>query len=326
MGTGHGSRDLTKAILFVFALSGPVNTGLVMGQDTRPGFEQIARSIAETQIERSLQIMNRPFEPFRLIGNIHYVGASDVSSFLITTPAGHILIDTGFEATVPYIREGVRKLGFRFEDIKVLLNSHAHLDHAGGHALLKQLTGAEIVMSAADAVLLSQGGKGDFVPVSEKVMAYKPAQADRIIRDGEQVSLGGMTLTAHLTPGHTKGCTTWTMAVEEDAKRYDVVFYGGTTILPGVHLVNNPRYPGIADDFTRTFAVLKALPCDVFLAQHGTIFNLRAKTQLRASNTKGNPFIDPEGYRSYIARSEEGFLQQLERDRRAASSTPKSVR
>ena len=208
-----------------------------------PWPRSLARSFIDAQIERSLKSMNRPFEPFRVIGNIHYVGASDVSSFLITTRDGHILIDSGFEATVPAIREGVRKLGYRFEDIKILLNSHAHLDHAGGHALLKRLTHAQIVMSEADAALLSRGGKGDFPPVSERIMAYEPAQADRIIRDGDQVSLGGVTLTAHLTPGHTKGCTTWTMAVEDDGKRYDVVFYGSTTILPGVHLVDNPKYP-----------------------------------------------------------------------------------
>jgi metallo-beta-lactamase class B len=157
-------------------------------------------------------------------------------------------------------------------------------------------------------------------------MAYPAAKADRIIHDGDRVSLAGVTLTAHLTPGHTRGCTTWTMVVEEEAKRYDVVFCGGTTILPGVHLVDNPLYPAIADDFTRTFTVLKSLPCDVFLAQHGTIFNLREKARLRASSARGNPFIDPAGYRSYVARSEEGFLRQLERDRQAAAPRPKSVR
>ena len=257
-----------------------------MAQETAPGLDRLARSFIDAQIERSLKSMNGPFEPFRVIGNIHYVGASDVSSFLITTRDGHILIDSGFEATVPAIREGVRKLGYRFEDIKILLNSHAHLDHAGGHALLKRLTHAQIVMSEADAALLSRGGKGDFPPVSERIMAYEPAQADRIIRDGDQVSLGGVTLTAHLTPGHTKGCTTWTMVVEDGGKRYNVVFYGSTTILPGVHLVDNPKYPGIADDFTRTFRVLKSLPCDVFLAPHGSMFGLREKARRQAAGRK----------------------------------------
>jgi metallo-beta-lactamase class B len=293
-------------------------------QETASGLDQLAQSFIDAQVERSLKMMNRPFEPFRVIGNIHYVGASDVSSFLITTRDGHILIDSGFEATVPAIREGVRKLGYRLEDIKLLLNSHAHLDHAGGHALLKRLTRAQIVMGEADVALLSRGGRGDFPPVNEKILAYEPARADRIIRDGDQVSLGGVTLTAHLTPGHTKGCTTWTMVVEDDGKRYNVVFFGSTTILPGVRLVDNPKYPLMVEDFTRTFRVLKSLPCDVFLAAHGSLFGLREKARRQAAGEKPNPFIDPEGYRSSIAQSEQGFRQQLEREQRAAAARPKS--
>jgi metallo-beta-lactamase class B len=263
-------------------------------------------------------MMNRPFEPFRLIGNISYVGASDVSSFLITTPEGHILLDSGFEATVPLIRAGVRKLGFRFEDIRILLNSHAHVDHAGGHALLKRLTGARIVMSAADARLLARGGRGDVLPVSEEVIAYEPAQADRLIDDGDRVTLGGVTLTAHLTPGHTQGCTTWTMVVAEGGTNYDVVFYGSTTLLPGVRLLENPKYPGMAEDFARTFRVLKSLPCDVFLGPHGSQFGLRDKARRLAAGAKPNPFLDPAGYQAFLARSEEIVLQRGERERRGA--------
>jgi metallo-beta-lactamase class B len=286
--------------------------------------KQAAQALAKKQIESSFQSMNRPFEPFRIIGNIYYVGASDISSFLITTPAGHILIDSGFEATVPQIRDGVRKLGFRFEDIKLLLNSHAHRDHAGGHALLRRWTGAQIVMSAADAALLARGGKGDFLPVSEDLLAYEPAKADRIIRDGDQVRLGGVALTARLTPGHTAGCTTWTMTVAEDGRRFPVVFYGSTTILPGVRLVDNPAYPGIAEDFAKTFRVLKSLPCDVFLAPHGSMFGLREKARRLAAGETPNPFLDPQGYRAFLARSEEGYLRQCERERRGASSRRKT--
>jgi metallo-beta-lactamase class B len=287
---------------------------------TRFQLEQAAQALAKGSIENSFRMMNRPFEPFRLIGNIYYVGASDVSSFLITTPEGHILLDSGFEATVPLIRAGVRKLGFRFEDIRILLNSHAHVDHAGGHALLKRLTGARIVMSEADATLLAKGGRGDFLPVSEEILAYEPAQADRIIRDGDHVTLGGVTLTAHLTPGHTQGCTTWTMVVEEDGKKFDVVFFGSTTLLPGVRLVDHPKYPGMAQDFARTFRVLKSLPCDVFLGPHGSQFGLREKARRLAAGEKPNPFIDPEGYRAFLARSEEIVLQRRERQRRGTES------
>ncbi len=281
------------------------------GQEPRPNLNQIARDLATKQIENGFRSMNRPVAPFRVIGNIYYVGARDVSSFLITTPEGHILIDSGFKETVPLIREGVRKIGFQFEDIKILLNSHAHIDHAGGHALLKKWTGARIVMSAADADLLAQGGKGDFLPVGDEVVSYEPAKADRIIRDGDQVTLGGVTLTAHLTPGHTKGCTTWTMTVAEGGKRYDVVIFGGTTILPGVRLVGNPKYPGIAEDFAMTFRVLKSLPCDVFLAPHGSMFGLGEKARRLAAEATPNPFIDPAGYRAFIAQAEQVFLQRL---------------
>jgi len=172
------------------------------------------------------------------------------------------------------------------------------------------------MISEAEAGLLSKGGRGDFLPVRDEVVGYEPLKADRIIQDGEQVVLGGCTLTAHLTPGHTKGCTTWTMTVEEDGKQYDVVVFGSTTLLPGVRLVDNPKYPRIADDFAQTFRVLKSLPCDVFLAPHGSMFGLREKARRRAAGEKPNPFIDPEGYRAFIARSEEGFQQQLQRERR----------
>lgn len=327
MDAGKGS--MMRRMNFVFASTGAVVllalacTG-VGAQETAPIIPPVVQSLVDTQIERSLRTMNRPFEPLPIIGNIHYVGAADASSFLITTPDGHILIDSGFEATVPMIRENMRKLGYRFDDIKILLNSHAHLDHAGGHALLKRLTHAQIVMSEADAALLARGGKGDFPPVSERIMAYEPARADRIIRDKDQVSLGNVTLTAHLTPGHTRGCTTWTMAVDEGGKRYNVVFYGSTTILPGVRLVDNARYPNIADDFSRTFEVLRSLPCDVFLAPHGSLFGLANKARRRCAGEQPNPFIDPDGYRSQIARSEQVFRQQREHEQRAASTQPKS--
>jgi metallo-beta-lactamase class B len=263
--------------------------------------------------------MNLPVEPFRVIGNIYYVGASDVSSFLVTTRDGHILIDSGFETTVPLIREGVRRLGFRFEDIKLLLNSHAHIDHVGGHALLKRLCAAQIVMSEADAATLARGGQGDFLPVDDEVITYEPVNADRIVRDGDEVTQGGVTLRAHITPGHTRGCTTWTTEVEDGGKRLDVVFYGGTTILPGVRLVNNPRYPAIATDFEKTFRLLKALPCDVFLAPHGSMFGLREKAQRRAARESPNPFIDPEAYRLFVTQSEDAFRRTLALQRLAVA-------
>jgi metallo-beta-lactamase class B len=308
--------------LFAVALIGGLAARAAWGQEPRPGLDRLARALAEAQIKKSLRSMSRPFEPFRVIGNIYYVGASDVSSFLITTPEGHLRLDSGFAETVPLIREGVRTLGFRFEDIQLLLNSHAHVDHAGGHALVKRLTGARIVMSEADANLLARGGKGDFLPVGDDVVSYEPAPADRIVRDLDQVTRGGVTLTAHRTPGHTKGCTTWTMPVEMDGRRYEVVFSGGTTLLPGIRLVANPKYPGLADDFAQTFRVLRALPCDIFLAPHGFHFGLEPKAQKHRAGVMPNPFIDPEGYRAFVDRSERVYLQQLCREQGRTSLLP----
>lgn len=277
--------------------------------------ERLAHDFAKVQIERSFRALNRPFEPLKIIDNIYYVGASDVTSFLITSPEGHILIDSGFAATVPMIRDNVRKLGFKIEDVKVLLNSHAHIDHAGGHALFKRLTGARIVMSAADAVLLERGGRGDVLPVGDDVVGYEPIKADQIVHDGDRVTLGGISLTAHLTPGHTRGSTTWTTTALDagTGKRLNVVFHSSTTQLPGVRLVGNAAYPAIADDYARSFRTLKALPCDVFLAPHGVMFKLGEKAARARSRagTSANPFIDPEGYRAFVTLSEQAFLAKL---------------
>lgn len=253
---------------------------------------------------------NRPMEPFRLIGNIYYVGPQGLSSYLITTPEGHILIDSGFERTVPLIRESVRKMGFRFQDIKILLSSHAHSDHVAGHALVKEFSGARVMASQADAAVISAGGAGRPVPV------------DRILQDGDTVKLGGVTMTAHLTPGHTQGCTTWTMTVEESGRKHDVVFVGGYSINTGVRLVHNAGYPEIADDYARTFRVLKSLSCDVFLAQHGDMFGLEEKARKLRAGAKPNPFIDPDGYRKAVEAAERTYREQLRRERDEALVWP----
>ncbi|MGC3956902.1 MAG: subclass B3 metallo-beta-lactamase [Verrucomicrobiota bacterium] len=265
-------------------------------------------------IKKEWESWNTPFPPFRLIGNIHYVGASGISSFLITTPEGHILMDTGFETTVPRIRESVAKLGFKLSDIKIILNSHAHTDHAGGHALMQELTGARILMSEADAALLASGGTNDFTPYSKELMGYRPAKADRILCDGDKVTLGGTTLTCHLTPGHTKGCTTWTMDVVEDGETHHVVFFGSTSILSGVPLVNNAQYPGIADDLTASYKRLKSLPCDVFLTPHTGFFNLPEKAGRLARGEKPNPFVDANAFKKFLEPAEQKFLRQLKQE------------
>lgn len=269
-----------------------------------------APAFTNVALNKTFQSWNQPFKPLRIIGNVHYVGASGVSSYLITSPEGHVLIDTGFEQTVPIIRDNVKALGFRFEDIKLILASHAHADHTGGHALTKQLTGARIVMSEADAALLASGGKADFL---DEPMPYRPAKADQIVRDGEGVRLGPIVLTAHLTPGHTRGCTTWAMVADEKGKPFHVVFFGSTTVL--AKLANNPRYPQIASDFAETFRKLRALPCDIFLAPHASFFGLEEKA--RQAGAGPNPFVDPKAFGEYVTRAEQNFLKQLAQDRQS---------
>jgi metallo-beta-lactamase class B len=262
------------------------------------------------QTDETSRARNQPVKPYHVIGNIYYVGASDVTSFLITTPKGHILLDSGFFETVPQIKQNIAELGFRLTDVKILINSHAHYDHAGGLALLKQLTGATLMASGADAALLAAGGKGDF-HFGDR-LAYEPVKSDRILRDGDEVELGGVKMVAHLTPGHTKGCTTWTIKVKEGLKEYNVVFVGSTSV-PGYKLVDNANYAQIFDDYYWTFQTLKSLPCDVFLGSHGSFFSMLEKSKLLAQGKRPNPFIDPGGYKRFIEETRRAFEDESKR-------------
>ena len=194
---------------------------------------------------------NKPFPPHKVIGNVYYVGSSELASYLITSGEGHILINSSYEETVPVIRDAVEKLGFKFSDIKILLISHAHDDHCAGSALVKKLTGAKYMVMEPDVPVVEGGGQGDFVYNSR----WAPAKVDRVLHDGDTVALGGTVLIAHLTAGHTKGCTTWTLKVPDSGKTYDVVIVGSPNVNDGFKLVNNPRYPRIADDYARSFRV-----------------------------------------------------------------------
>jgi len=251
--------------------------------------------------------------PRRLIGNIYYVGMKGVSSFLITTSEGHILIDTCFTDSVSQIRRNIQQLGFRESDIKVLLSSHAHADHVGGHLEMKLCSGnnAQIVASAADGRLMKSGGAEDFSPFPKELMSYPPVMLDRVVKDGDTVTLGGVTLTAHLTPGHTKGATTWTMPLKEGDRTYHVVFFSSTTIVAPTRLVNNPDYPEIAEDYAATFKKLKALPCDVFFAPHAEQFGLASKLERLEPGAGVNPFIDPAGWQRLISDAESAYQRQL---------------
>ena len=253
---------------------------------------------------------NARVEPFRIIGNIYYVGASQhITAYLITTPQGHILLDTGFEESVAAVRENIEKLGFQLRDVKLMLPSHAHGDHVGGFTLMQELTGARVFSSALDAGVMASGGKTDF----RSGEGWEPTKVDQIIEDGEKVAHGGTTLVAHLTPGHTKGCTTWTTVAQEGGKNYNVVFLCGVRMNDNIPVVNNPDYPNMAADFEMSFQKLRSLPCDVFLGAHGYWFDIQSKMQ-RMEQGGANPFIDPQGYRKYIADMESYFLEQLKKE------------
>lgn len=251
---------------------------------------------------------NRPVAPFRIAGNVYYVGAHEVAAYLIATDAGHAILDSGFEETVPQILANVETLGFRVADVRYLLASHAHFDHVGGMATLRDRTGATLLMSAADAELAARGGQGD--PNFGDDFAYRAFHPDRVIADGEVVELGGSRLVAHLTPGHTRGCTTWTLRVEEGSEPLDVAFLCSVTA-PGYRLVDNPGHPTIAEDYRATFRRLAELPVDVFLANHGSFFDLHGKRERLAAGVAGNPFVDREGWRRHLERQRAAFEQRL---------------
>jgi metallo-beta-lactamase class B len=265
---------------------------------------------AQSQAADLLKTMNQPIPPFRIIGNIYYVGASDIGSYLIVTPAGDILLDGGFVETAPQIEANIQSLGFKLKDVKFILNSHAHLDHAGGISEMKHSTGGKFVAMEQDVPALT-AGKG-----------FPAATPDRVIHDGDTVTLGLVTMTAHLTPGHTRGCTTWTTTVRDGARRYNVVFVGSATVLPNYKLIDLPNapatYPGIKDDYEKTFRVLRSLRCDIFLASHGSFYSLTDKRDVMAKKPAQNPFIDPWGYQAYILRAEAVFQKELQTEQATA--------
>lgn len=252
----------------------------------------------------------QPFPPFRIAGNLYYVGSADLASYLIATPDGLILINSSVEASVPLIRKSVETLGFKFSDVKILLISHAHWDHCAGSAEIVKLTGAKYEVMDADVPVVESGGRADFHYGSDLETRYPPTHVDRVLHDGDTVSLGGVVLTARLTPGHTKGTTTWTMDEKEDGRSLHVVIVGSPNVNPGYKLVNNAAYPQIASDYKREFAVLNSLPCDIFLGAHGAYFDLKGKYP-RWKNGDRNAFIDPSGYKAYIADRERAFEAEL---------------
>ncbi|MBA2304756.1 MAG: subclass B3 metallo-beta-lactamase [Acidobacteria bacterium] len=245
--------------------------------------------------------------PFRLAGPIYYVGTTELAAFLVSTPQGHILIDGGMPSTAPVIEKSIRELGFKPEDIRILLTTQAHFDHVGSHAHFKKLSGARAEAMRGDETLLRDGGKSDYLFGTRADYHFPRVPVDRVLKDGDLVSLGGVRITARHTPGHTPGSTTYLMTVPDNGRDYQVVFAASTTVNPGTRLVTNPSYPGILEDFRKTFSVLESLKPDIFLSGHTSFFDLRRK---RAAMTKDKPaeaFVDPDGYRKLIAERKKEF-------------------
>jgi metallo-beta-lactamase class B len=259
-----------------------------------------------------------PFPPFHIAGNLYYVGSKGLANYLITTPQGNILINSDLEANVPLIRASIEKLGFKFSDTKILLISHAHWDHDAASAKVKELTGAKYMVMDADVPVVESGGKADFNYGSDLKTLYTPTKVDRVLHDGDEVKLGGTTLVAHLTPGHTKGCTTWTMRVNEGGKSLNVVIVGSPFVNPGYKLVDNTAYPGIADDYAKGFRVLKSLPVDYFLGAHGSYFDLDTKYP-KLKDGAPSPFVDRDGYKKFVTDAEQSYLKELAKQKASSS-------
>jgi len=269
-------------------------------------------------------------EPFRIADHLYYVGSKDLASYLVTTPEGNILINANLESSPPQIRASVEKLGFQWADTKILLNGQAHSDHMGGAAAVVLETHAKNIVMDGDVEVAESGGRKGFQATWTSLTPYPPVHVDRVLHDGNKVTLGGITLVAHKTPGHTRGCTTWTMKVhlpgEPAGQLRDVVIVGGVSFWSEFQFVARPgvqeSYKGIAKDFEHTFKVLHSLPCDVFLGSHGQYFDLLAKLQ-RYPKQGVQVFVDPAGYQAFVSSGERTFEEALDKQRAEADAAKK---
>jgi metallo-beta-lactamase class B len=261
---------------------------------------------------------NDPVAPFKIGEGLYYVGASDITSFLFVSKAGMILLDGGYDTTAPQILANIRTLGFDPKQVKILLSTHGHVDHAGGFARLKRETGAALYASAADGALMARGGKGDFG--LKDSATYPSVTPDRTVVDGQKVGLGGWTLTAHLTPGHTRGCTTWTFPVTVAGKTRQGLVLCSNSVLSMYRLDKaHESYPGIAADYEASYATWRKLPCDVFLASHGIFFGLKAK-RAALETGKADAFVDPAGCKAYFEKGYAGFRAELAKQQTSGGS------
>jgi metallo-beta-lactamase class B len=266
------------------------------------------------QTAAARQKYNEPFPSFRLIGNIYYVGPAGVTSFAIKTNKGIILLDGGLPETAPLILENLKKLGMDPKDVKILLNSQAHFDHAGGFAELKRATGAKLYISQGDKRLVEGGGHNDFG--FGDTFLFPKAKVDHTVGPGEKIQLGDTVMTATIMPGHTKGCTTWSTRVQEGKAEYNVLWICSLSV-PGYKLVDNPKYPNIVEDYEHSIGVAKRMRADVFLAPHSEFFDLQGRyARLQAGDAKA--FVDPTALRRYVAEAEAAFNKELDKQRAEA--------
>ena len=286
-----------------------------------PLYPLMVLPVCWTAFGQSAQTLGNPewvksFPPFRIIANVYWVGTYDLSTYLITTPEGHILINTGLASTLPQIKSGVEQLGFKFSDVKVLTATHGHFDHVAGLAELKRMTGAQVMMSERDADLLESGAKSDFRFGDDLAARFEPVKVDRRLKDGDRIELGGVVLTAHLHPGHTKGATSFTFDVRENSKSYRVGIMNMPSINPGVRVSGMPKFPDITQAYARTFHDQKETKLDVWLASHAAQFDLHKKYQ---PGDPYNPdrFVDSQGFHASVERLEKVYREQLAKEQQA---------
>ena len=271
-------------------------------------------ALASPSLAQSDPNWTRPFPPFRIVGNLYWVGSYDLATYLITTPQGHILINTGVGDTAKQIKASVERLGFNLADTKILTATHGHFDHVSGMAELKRMTGARLIVSEQDKELLESGGRLDFRFGDTPGARFEPVKVDGTFKDGDTISLGRTVLTAHQHPGHTKGATSFTLNVRESGKTYRVVIANMGSINPGVTVSGMAKYPGITEDYARTFKAQKDMQIDIWLASHASQFKLHEKYK---PGDAFNPdrFVDPQGFKASVEQLEKRYLEQLARER-----------
>lgn len=316
---------MSQILLLLFALLlTPGFREALRAQDLPPNLPTKQQLAADNNlfmsIARKALKWEEPTEPVRVVGPLFFVGTKGLGVFLFTTSEGHILMNTGMPSSGPMIVESIRKLGFKPEDIKIMINGHAHIDHAGAFAYLKEQFGAQLAVMQADVAAMESGDKHDFKYADDFV--YPAVKVDRVLRDGDTVKMGDVLLTGYNTPGHTRGATTWVANLVADGKSYVVVFPDGAGFNPGYRLAKDPSYPGIADDYRRTHHFLEMLKPDIWLAQHNEYYDLEGKRK-RAETERVNAWIDPEGYRRWVAGKKRAFDDEIDAESGAPHSAAK---